>query len=184
MPIAAPPSTRAFTLIELLVVIAIIAVLAGMVLGALGPIRESVRSTTCKSNLRQICMATLDYAGGNESRLPYDGSLYGTYKTSLSEYGIYSATSNSICRCPTANILHPYDFTYGHNNNRRNLLINSLPVQSVLYMTDSWWFQAGGYYYFNVNQNDAAWSMHRSRLNVLYLDGHVEVQSWSELKFF
>ena len=52
----------AFTLIELLVVISIIAILAAMLMPAIGMIRESARSTTCKNHLRQFGMADQSYA--------------------------------------------------------------------------------------------------------------------------
>ena len=65
---ASPKS--AFTLIELLVVVAIIAILAGILLPALGKAKASARKVKCLAQMREVAAAVNQFAYDHKNRYP------------------------------------------------------------------------------------------------------------------
>jgi prepilin-type N-terminal cleavage/methylation domain-containing protein/prepilin-type processing-associated H-X9-DG protein len=183
-----------FTLIELLVVISIIAILASMLLPALKNARDKSKGLLCLSNLKQLGYCIIQYSEDYNAYLPTPKTAESGGQSYAEEMWDYIAPGKpfsndyawerTFLKCPNMKVddyVYPttkpsygLNALYCDNDMYTHDKITYTPKPSMtIYSTDS----INTYSWPTTAQNLASDNPHRlhsSRLNMFYLDSHVD----------
>ena len=137
----------------------IIAVLAGMLLPALGSAREKARRIACTSNLKQIGLSLKQYAMDYNDSFPEKANAAGLEQLRandyLTDYGVYTCPSTTTIAGTGTEPLTPNNCDY-------------------IYLSG---FMEGSSYKNNLPDIPIAFDVpsdHRNYINILFQDGHVQ----------
>ena len=190
---------RFFTLIELLVVIAIIAILASMLLPALGKARDKAQTIKCVNSMKQLYLILNFYLDNNNEYFPNEETKTGLspVPTTVLKRTMDKSELKILDGCPSRK---PYSGqSYGQNywlsittvpfTDRASRLLTlgevKQPVKRIFYggINIDGWLGAGTWRYnsFNAFTPDTSYGIYhlqylvhdqRSAQNLLFVDGH------------
>ena len=185
-----------FTLIELLVVIAIIAILAAMLLPALGQAKQRAWSTSCLCNVKQIGVASRMYTDDNTDALPRSVHTGESWVNTLQMY--CSGTNLWRCSCDKNvtrkfsfalnDYLLPPDAGTGASDYSR---LGQVPAPASTFWLGETDDKYGEYDHFHFSPaNDGSYTpfafagqvavrRHLSGANYLFVDSHVQLLNWN-----